>query len=221
LQGLGLPVTLFVPTAFPADRRRRFWWDRLHRAVVVDRQRRQFDTPWGQVRADGGPERRRLFKRLKRHVKSLPHVEAVALVDDLCSQSACGALDENAVLTWPELRALHSQGVTLAPHTQTHPLLERVSLDEVRREVLGSLRDLQDHIGPEIPPVLAYPGGSVDHGITAAVREVGIELAFTTRRGINHPLQHDPHRLRRINVGRDTALGAIRAQLLPGVLVSA
>jgi hypothetical protein len=42
----------------------------------------------------------------------------------------------------------------------------------------------------------------------------GFEIAFTTARGSNDPHGADWLRLRRINVGRRSAVPAIRAQLL-------
>ena len=34
LRRLGLPVTLFVPTAYPGDPEQPFWWDAIYRAVM-------------------------------------------------------------------------------------------------------------------------------------------------------------------------------------------
>ena len=48
-----------------------------------------------------------------------------------------------------------------------------------------------------------------------ALRGSGIELAFTTRRGVNDLTTADPLRLRRINIGQRTTLNLLRAQLVP------
>jgi peptidoglycan/xylan/chitin deacetylase (PgdA/CDA1 family) len=117
------------------------------------------------------------------------------------------------VLSWPELRLLARQGVDLAPHSRTHPLLDRLEPDAARAEIAGSLADLEREVG-SAPPVFAYPGGAHAPGVVALVAEAGFEIAFTTQRGINDLRGVDWLRLRRINVGRRSSVPLIRAQLL-------
>jgi peptidoglycan/xylan/chitin deacetylase (PgdA/CDA1 family) len=102
----------------------------------------------------------------------------------------------------------------LGAHTQTHPLLNRISLEEVRAEAVGSLRDLEREIGAALP-VFAYPSGGVTDEIVRLLEREGFALAFTTEPGINDLGQAHPLRLRRINVGQRTNLTVLRAQLLP------
>ena len=120
----------------------------------------------------------------------------------------------SAVLGWDELRRLAAEGVALAPHSRTHPLLDRLPRMEARREVLRSLDDLEREIGPT-PRVFAYPGGGCDDEVAAVLKEEGFELGFLTRRGTNDLYRPDWLRLRRINVGRTTGVSLIRLQLLP------
>ena len=118
-----------------------------------------------------------------------------------------------AVLGWDELRGLAKAGVTLGAHTQTHPLLNRVTPEQVHAETAGSLRDLQREIG-EVLPILAYPSGGFNAEVVTRVAEAGVRMAFTTDSGINDWRGLDALRLRRINVGWRTPLGALRARLL-------
>jgi peptidoglycan/xylan/chitin deacetylase (PgdA/CDA1 family) len=211
-----LPVTLFVPTAFPGEPERCFWWDRMYRAICSNRALQSCETPWGPASLTSDVERLALFRRLKEHVKSLPHVEAMSLVDSLCfDQNVKQECKTNQVLNWDELRCLAGKGVTLAPHSRTHPLMNRIPPRQVIDETLGSLNDMQSRIEGTIPPVLAYPAGGVNKATVVALRGSGIELAFTTRRGVNDLTTADPLRLRRINIGRRTTLNLLRAQLVP------
>src|SRR5688572_2118821 len=63
LRELGIPVTVFVPTAYPSEPARTFWWDRLHQAMARAAQR-------------GADSRRKLRAKLR----SLPHDETEQLV---------------------------------------------------------------------------------------------------------------------------------------------
>jgi peptidoglycan/xylan/chitin deacetylase (PgdA/CDA1 family) len=118
------------------------------------------------------------------------------------------------VLSWPELGRLHFEGVVLAPHSRTHPLLDRVPLETAREEIVGSLEDLAREIG-SVPRVFAYPAGGENAEVARVLGEEGFELGFTTERGRNDLREADWLRLRRINVGRASTLALLRAQLLP------
>jgi peptidoglycan/xylan/chitin deacetylase (PgdA/CDA1 family) len=208
----GIPVVLFVPTAYPGEPGRAFWWDRLYRALS-SAEPRTLETPAGTLRLVSGADRLSAYKRLRSLVRSLPHEEAMGLVDDLCD--SLGTLSaESAVLSWPELRRLSSEGVVLAPHSRTHPFLDRVPLEAAREEILGSLEDLTREIG-SAPRVFAYPAGGENPSVARALAEEGFELGFTTERGTNDLREADWLRLRRINVGRASTLALLRAQLLP------
>jgi peptidoglycan/xylan/chitin deacetylase (PgdA/CDA1 family) len=213
LKRQGIPVVLFVPTAYPGDPGRAFWWDRLYSALSSAAPTRAIETPVGTFRLVSSTDRLSAYRRLRSLVKSLPHAEAMAVVDDLCD--SLGALPaRSAVLSWSELRRLQADGVALAPHSRTHPLLDRIPVEAARKEILGSLEDLTREVGP-VPRVFAYPAGGENPKVTRVLAAEGFELAFTTERGTND-LQHTNWlRLRRINVGRASSLPLIRAQLLP------
>lgn len=213
LRRFGLPVTLFVPTAFPDQPQRCFWWDRLYASLKTMAPGTTLETKLGRIPVRTESDRLRLFKRLREHIKSLPHLDAMAEVDRLCSPFV-RELRDHHVLTWDELRRLARDGVTLAPHTRTHPLLNRLSVVQMRDEVCGSQEDLRRQIG-DVAPVFAYPAGGVDGCVVNLLREAGVRLAFTTRRGVNDLQMSDLLRLRRINVGRSTNLPLFRAQLMP------
>ena len=212
LRSHGLPAVLFVPTAYPGRPERPFWWDRLYRAFARARREDSLPSAAGMLRLRTPAERERSFRRVRDRVKELPHREAMELV-----ARVCGALEPSpavgCVLDWDELRALASEGVALCAHTRTHPLLDRIGPDEARAEVAGSLADLRREVGAALP-VLAYPGGRYDRTALRVVRELGIEVAFTTHRGLNDLRSVDPLQLRRVPVGQRTTEALLRAQLL-------
>jgi len=207
-----LPVTLFVPTAFPDHPEQTFWWDRLYQALAST-SRDHLATPEGQLPLARMAKRLQAHKRLWDYVKSRPHAEAMAWVAQVCDELGAPRPEHN-VLSWEALRRLVREGVTLGAHTQTHPLMNRVSLDEARAEAVGSLRDLEREIGAALP-VFAYPSGGVNDEIVRLLEREGFTLAFTTMPGINDLGKVHPLRLRRINVGQRTNLTVLRAQLLP------
>lgn len=214
LRSHGVPATLFVPTAYPARADRRFWWDALYSALSRT-SRPQVDGPEGPLPLTTDAGRRHAMAVLRAEVTSLPQAAAVARLRDLTTRLGAGRqVGPPAVLEWSDLRRLAREGVALAPHTRTHPRLDRMPLAEARDEIVGAAADLEREVGSS-PPALAYPGGGLSPQLVEVVRECGFDVAFSTERGVNPTADTDWLRLRRINVGSGTSVNLLRAQLLP------
>lgn len=213
LRRLGIPVTLFVPTVYPGDPTRRFWWDRLSHALRTT-TRRVIEIDGVRLDLTDEPARLAAFGRLRRLVKTATHERAMTLVDDWCA-----TLDTkeapSGVLDWASIRSLAAEGVTVAAHSRTHPLLTRVDPASLLDEIAGSRDDLERELGT-VPEVFAYPSGDHNDTVLAAVARSGFEQAFTTVRGHADLRRVDQLRLPRINVGRGTSLAALRLQLIRG-----
>lgn len=207
-----LPVVLFVPTAYPDQPDRSFWWDRLHQAFWATPRRDTIATPLGRLRLATPRQRHRGAQRLNEHVKMLSHADGMALVDQVC-RDLDSPPAENRVLGWNELRRLAREGVALGSHTQNHPLVNRIPLELARAEAANSLEDLRREIGP-VEPVFAYPGGGLSNDVVHALREDRFLLSFTTAPGINDLANSDPLRLRRLDVSRQATLPVFRTRLL-------
>ncbi len=208
-----LPATLFVPTAYPDQPQRHFWWDELYRAIFHSPDGSEFTIADRTFTVESPPDRSRLFRNLKEQFKLLPHTEFLTAMQEV-SRIIPDQPTTNNVLGWNQLRSLHQEGVTLAPHTQTHPMLNRVPHELALKEILGSWEDLRQQIEAAIPRVLAFPAGGMNETARSALQELGFDLAFSTRRGINRLPSADPLSLNRINVGRATTLGLLRLQLI-------
>jgi glycosyltransferase involved in cell wall biosynthesis/peptidoglycan/xylan/chitin deacetylase (PgdA/CDA1 family) len=212
LKRYGLPATLFVPTGYAGDQLQEFWWDRIYRALRSAPVDRLDDSPIGPVLFNTPDRLRQCAWRLQSYLKSLAHTDAMAVVDRLCEVLQCPAVSARSTLTWAELRTLARDGVTLAPHTRTHPLLTRVSAEQLREEVAASRDDLLRETGA-CPPVFAYPAGAYDSGVQTVLREEGFKLAFTTVGGHNQLPCGNALQLRRTNVTPRTTQSLMRVRL--------
>jgi peptidoglycan/xylan/chitin deacetylase (PgdA/CDA1 family) len=222
LQALSLPVTVFVPTAFPGDPDRRFWWDRLHHAFATTERRTAMDTSSGPLPMATEPDRSRSWAVLRQSLKTIPHERLEPEVERLEALLDPPPAPPGSVLGWEQLKHLGAEGVTLGAHSRTHPLLDRLPRQCLAEEVVGSIHDLRRMTG-RAPSAFAYPGGAFDDQVVAAVEESGLALAFTTARPPRQPasarvndLRHGKWlRLRRINVVRSVTPSLLRLRLLP------
>jgi peptidoglycan/xylan/chitin deacetylase (PgdA/CDA1 family) len=211
LQRHGVPATVFVPTAFPGDPGRTFWWDRLHRVLARPDLPAAIETPVGRLPLAGAADQAVAFRRLRTALKELPHERAMAAADDVVA-SLGGDAGTGSVLGWDELRSLAAAGLEIGAHTRTHPLLDRVSTAELDREVAGARDDLERELG-SAPLTIAYPNGNHSAAVRAAVVRAGYRVAFTTQRGTNDLAEVDWLAVRRINVGRASDRVVLAAQL--------
>lgn len=212
LKRYSFSASMFVPTAFPGNSEKIFWWDKLEHGFYQTPKLDSLQTPVGRLPLGTGDQRKRAFKRVRKYVKTLPHRQALAFVDLIYEGLNCVAPPPK-VLSWDDLRRLAREGVTIGAHTQTHPLMNRISIQEASDEVIGSMKDLQREI--DIPyPIFAYPDGQFTKEVVQAVKDAGFYLAFTTQRGTNDLTNSDHFRMRRNNIGRQATQPILRARLL-------
>lgn len=213
LRELGLPAVLFVPTGFP-DGGGAFWWDRLHAAIEHGQQPALLTALGRELRLDSSVGRSGAFRWLREQVKEMPHAEALAVVDGIVAELR-GPAVAPSVIGWDGLRAMAGAGLTLAPHSRSHPILPTVDDATLAAELERPLEDLRREIG-SAPPALAYPSGVHDARVRAAARAAGYRLGFSTRRAAIPSIRRaDPLALPRINVGVRADATLLRLQMNP------
>lgn len=213
LRAHGVPALLFVPTSYPDHPEREFWWDELYSAIAVSAPQ-----DWRRVGiAAETPDS--AFRSVRDGIKSMPHEEATRFVREAVGELR--GVDRQVatpirprVLGWSEISELVEDGLSVAPHSRTHPMLDQLSQDQLDDEVAGSMFDLGEHIGADrVEPVFAYPAGGHDPAVREAVGRAGFTAAFTTERGLVDLERSDPLRLPRLNIGRGTSVGTVATEV--------
>jgi peptidoglycan/xylan/chitin deacetylase (PgdA/CDA1 family) len=109
-------------------------------------------------------------------------------------------------MTWDELRGHAESGITISPHTVTHPHLTTLSDSELRLELTESKAELEAELGAASTE-FAYPYGEHDDRVRAAVRSAGYERAYAVEDGSD---SDDPYALPRLDLySRHTPTGAV------------
>ncbi|MCY1077358.1 polysaccharide deacetylase family protein [Archangium lansingense] len=116
------------------------------------------------------------------YLKDLPHASMLDIVERLRARFPVPVNDENRFLSWDEVRELASQGFELGAHTRSHPILTRLPLAEVDRELRASRDMLEKKLGVR-PRLFSYPNGATSPEVTALVSRY-FQAAVTTRSGL-------------------------------------
>jgi peptidoglycan/xylan/chitin deacetylase (PgdA/CDA1 family) len=187
LHRMGVPATVFVPTALVGDRE--FWWDCLADAVYgLDDKLRHHAIE--HLRGDG-EQIGEWAGRNGAVLNVMPELWRSAGVEELRA-------------------AVRMQGVELAPHSATHRTLDRLDPNEVRAELLEPLKWFEVH-GLPYRRVLAYPYGRSSFAVRAAAAAAEYESAWKVSGGWYPMVVKDRFDLPRMNVpgGKATAAGVM------------
>ena len=208
LRAAGIPATYFVCTGALGDDRG-FWWDRLASAIAAT------DAPAAVLDGlDGIPpvgalttedDRTRATLAIAARLQPLPPAARDQLLEEIetrlppragASRARCPILDEAG------LRDLASQPLTeIGAHTEHHPMLSRLTPEEQRDEIAGSIATITDVTGTR-PRFGAYPYGAqadYDDDSCRAAADAGLRAAFVNHGGRFDPTG-DPYRVPRTYV---------------------
>lgn len=119
------------------------------------------------------------------------------------------------MMNWEELSISAQKGVTIAPHTCTHPILSCLEKDEIYWEISSSHKKIKEKLKTDCL-FFCYPDGSdmsINDAVVSKVKECGIPYAFTTVRGVNRNLK-DPLRLKRIGINPSDPLPIVAMKII-------
>jgi len=155
-------------------------------------------------------------------MKTLPQAEKQTQVErlpGLLGVSIPKGYFQRLMMDWDQVREMCQGGAEFGAHTMHHPILTRISLDEVRAEVEGSKARIEKELGK---PILsfAYPNG---HGadwndkIEQIVADSGIRAAFSLLNGPSsrREVKRNPYAIRRIFISHKHSLPEFAARLHP------
>jgi autotransporter-associated beta strand protein len=88
--------------------------------------------------------------------------------------------------SWTQVAEMDTAGVFLVEaHTQTHPRLTTISGTQLQQEVSGSRQDIALNVGGKVSNHFAYPYGSYNTTVIAALQAAGFRTGMTTKTGLN------------------------------------
>ncbi|MDX2201908.1 MAG: polysaccharide deacetylase family protein [Hyphomicrobiaceae bacterium] len=183
------PFTIYVATDF-CDGSGDLWWIVLENAI---RAASRLDVSIGGERLtlDTGTPRQKseAFAAIYWPLRKLPEREMRAIVRGIARDAGydpaplCGDL----IMTWDEVRELAKDPlVTIGAHTRSHLALAKLTEEEAREEIAGSVARIEQELGVRCRH-FAFPYGDAS---AAGPREfelaraLGLATAVTTRKGV-------------------------------------
>ena len=139
----------------------------------------------GTLALDSIAARRQAIAHLLPRVKYLPMARRVQLGEQLAAIAQV-RLPDDLMLRSDQVRALADAGVQIGAHTQSHPILARLTDDEALAEIVAS-KHLLEALTQRSVDAFAYPNGKPGSDYlprdAALVRSAGFRSAVTTAAG--------------------------------------
>jgi len=86
------------------------------------------------------------------------------------------------LMSWNEIRRLHSEGMRFGSHMATHRFATMLSRDELIEEAVRSRSALQYHLGADVVSA-AMPFGNWDQRLVDAMEWAGYRICYTVQHG--------------------------------------
>lgn len=199
-----------------------FYWD-MAAYCFAHTENDHLTFPDGHVESWSDPKQlEQVSKNWIELMKTLPQAEKLIYVQSLpvlLGVSIPAGFFKQLMMNWDQIREMHKGGIEFGAHTMHHPILTRISLEEVRKEVAGSKSKIEEELGERVLG-FAYPNGQssdLNDAIERIVADSGIRAAFTLLSGPSplSEVQQNPYAIRRIFVSYKDSLPEYALQLSP------
>ena len=188
-QEFGVPATIFPVIGF-LDGTCWMWWDRLsfllteaspgtYRLPLPSGVEKQVELKKVDSRSH---HERHLAEELKAYSTEAREEALDLWQTELQVEIPDHPPDRFAPMTWDQARACEAAGISIGPHTLTHPILARESAERVRKEMTESWSRLKQELSDPVP-IYCYSNGTPrDFGRREmkTAQEMGLEGALST-----------------------------------------
>jgi peptidoglycan/xylan/chitin deacetylase (PgdA/CDA1 family) len=184
------PATLFIATDFVA-RKGWLWTDKMRYLTAHTAVAELNVTIQGiNVKAalTSVPARRKAADKVTGILKNLPNEQKEETLKQMAA--TLGVLlptvppAEYGAITWQQAREMDSEGIEIASHTVTHPILPNTTDEQLRYEMTVSRARLEEELGHQVS-LFCYPNGRQDARVRQATALAGYRCAVTNQHGMN------------------------------------
>lgn len=151
--------------------------------------------------------------------KIISDSERVKLVDELSIECAVNCRDNKSdhyPMSWSQVREISDNGCEIGSHSETHPILSKVSAVQLDAEIKGSKESIESYIDKPVISI-AYPVGgksAFNSDVINNVKQSGYKYGCSYVAGNNNLDNLDVLKLKRAHVERYTSNACFKAMLL-------
>lgn len=202
LKAVGIPATFYLATGCIGTGQV-LWFDRVLRAFERS-PHAAVSLPYSTkpVSLAGREERSRAAFRTLFWLRGLSNEQRELSMREVFGRLGVvpPAHDPALMLSWDQVRHMAREGYRFGSHTVSHPILSRLSLNEVAQEVSESKRAIEEATGRAVT-TFAYPSGRAqDYSseVVATLRTLGLQAAVTNATFSVNSMEEDLYRLNRL-----------------------
>lgn len=180
LKRYGVPATFFVTTGF-VNQQLWLWYDQVRWILDHKKPNVKVVTLSGLV-VDLERSVEELWSLIVNHFLQISNSERLIGIEQLIS--ACNLIvpihapHEYAAVNWVELAEMQKNGIEIGGHTVTHPSLGRASLEEAKKEIIQSKKDLDEALG-HVERTFCYPNGQPED-YTNEIKKIVTKAGYLT-----------------------------------------
>ena len=189
LKQLGISATIFLATGVIGNSKV-LWHDHVCRMISQTSAKKLNNYGSSDAYALDTLEGKRLAQiGVLWFLRTLKDEERVEKIQSLACELEVSevTLDPELMLNWTDIKEMRRAGIRFGAHTVTHPILSRLSLDEVVQELRQSKETIEQELQETIS-TFAYPSGrpqDYTEEIKEIVKQEGFRCAVSTMAGSN------------------------------------
>ena len=200
------PATIFLATGHIGTGKL-FWPDRVKYIIQASSSTEVKLDKLGEHRLQSPSDKAKAALMIANRLKRIPEAEKNFLIGRLSSILGVDIpedLGKRLILSWDEVREMSSHGIAFGAHTVNHPILTRLPLEQAKREIVQSKKDIEEKLRQPVT-AFAYPNGrprDFNSHIANLVKESGFTCAVNSIPRWVTP-KANLYELNRIGVSRD------------------
>ena len=160
LKKYSAPATIFL-TPGHIGTGNLFWWDKIG-YVLWNTKLKSLDL--GELRdvsLNSPKDKLSAISLIVGRFKRVPEEEKNALIEKLIHISGVffpTGIEREVISSWDEVKEMSENGIDFGAHTITHPILTKVSPDQMRYEITQSKKEIVEKLGRPVTS-FSYPNG--------------------------------------------------------------
>ncbi|KYK27621.1 hypothetical protein AYK20_02520 [Thermoplasmatales archaeon SG8-52-1] len=183
LKKYNIPATIFLTTG-NIDNGKLFWWDKLE-YILSNTKIKSFDLgEFGSIFPPSNKNKLKTLDEITIRFTKIPEDKKNDLIDKLVKNSDVDFpknLGKDIIMSWDEVKQMDEGGINFGAHTVTHPILTKIPLNQAKKEIINSKRDIEKRLNKPVN-IFSYPNGHADdynQDIKTILKENGFICATT------------------------------------------